>query len=144
MKIIPIIKRALPYLALAILAGMLYDAYVFYDRWSGNRLAEQVRAGKEAEEAKKTYDALGGGQFKILNFYASPGAIRPGDHASICFGVSGAKTVRLEPNVQPLYPAVTHCFQVAPRKTTEYKLIAEDGKGHTAAESFVLQVVPGG
>ena len=101
-----------------------------------------MRQAKEAEEARRSPDALGGGQLKILNFYANPRTIRRGARANICYGVYGAQSVRVEPAVEELHPAVQHCFQVSPPESTEYKLVAEDGSGHTAIQSFVLQVGP--
>jgi len=83
---------------------------------------------------------LGGGQLKILNFYASPATIRRGERASICYGVFGAKSVRIEPPVESLHPAVSYCWQVSPSRSTEYTLVAEDGSGHSVKQSFVLPV----
>jgi hypothetical protein len=85
---------------------------------------------------------LGGGQLKILSFYASPGAIRRGERANICYGVYGAKSVRIEPPVQALYPAIAYCLQVSPSRSTEYKLVAEDGSNHTVTQSLALRVMP--
>jgi hypothetical protein len=48
--------------------------------------------------------------------------------------------VRIEPPVENVYPALTRCVQVSPRRDTEYKLVAEDGAGHTVSQSFVLKV----
>jgi hypothetical protein len=33
-------------------------------------------------------------------------------------------------------------LKVTPSKSTEYKLVAEDGSGHTASQRFVLRVAP--
>ena len=101
-----------------------------------------MNQAKKAEEARRTIDMLGGGQLKILNFYASPDAIRRGEHASICYGVYGAKSVRIEPPVKELYPAISYCLQVSPSRSAEYKLVAEDGSNHTATQSLALRVVP--
>ena len=137
-----LLRKALPYLAVAILAAAAYDGWVFYSRWRDNREAEQTRKAKEAEEARRTIDMLGGGRLKILNFYASPAAIRRGEHANICYGVNGAKSVRIEPPVEELHPAMSHCLQVSPSRSTEYKLVAEDSSGRAVTQSFVLRVVP--
>lgn len=137
-----ILQRILPFTSVAIFIAALYVAYTFYSRWSDDKQAREDAAEKQREDAKRTYDLLGGGQFKILNFYASPGAIKRGQPATMCYGVSGTKAVHIEPGVEPVKPAITNCLQVSPRKTTQYTLTAEDGKGHTATESFSLQVVP--
>ena len=132
------IRRTLPYLSLLVLAVALYDGWIFYSRWNSAREARNAREQKEAAEAKRTLEQIG--QFKILSFYASPPVVPRGKPARLCYGVLGAKTVRLEPPVQPLYPALTFCFEVSPTKDTEYKLVIEDGAGHSAASSAVLRV----
>lgn len=134
-------RRALPFLSIAVLIVLAYDAWVFYSRWDRVRQAERERADKEAAAARHTLDLLGGGDLKILNFYASPGVIRRGKEASICYSVVSAKKVRMEPEVEPLYPALSYCFKVSPRKDTEYKLFVEDGAGHTATASLAIKVV---
>lgn len=139
---LPLLRKVLPFLTVAILAFAAYDGWVFYSRWRDARETERMRQAKEAEQARRTIDMLGGGQLKVLSFYASPGTIRRGEHASICYGVYGAKSVRIEPPVEELHPALAYCLQVSPPKSTEYKLVAQDGSGHTATERFVLHVAP--
>ena len=133
------IRRVLPFVSIALFVVLAYDVWVFYSRWDrGRRVAEQ-RAEKEAADAKRTLELIG--QFKILNFYSVPGVVKRGKQANLCYSVVGAKTVRLEPAVKPLYPALSYCLQVSPQKDTEYRLIAEDGAGHTAAQSLVIKVI---
>ena len=139
---LPFLRKTLPFLTAALFVIAAYDAWLFYSRWRDGREAQRWSHAEEAREARQTVDMLGGGQLKILNFYANPGAIRRGDHANICYGVYGAKSVRIEPPVEELHPAVAHCVQVSPSSSTEYKLVAEDGAGHTASEHFTLQVAP--
>ena len=136
-----LIRKILPFTSIAILIVAIYVGWIFYSRWNDNREADQARAEKQRAAAQHTLDLLGAGEFKILNFYAVPGAIKLGDTANICYGVSEATAVRIEPKVEELHPAISHCLQVSPRKTTEYTLTAEDGKGHTANQSFTIQVV---
>ena len=84
---------------------------------------------------------MGGDRLKILNFYAPP-AIRRGQQALICYGTNAAERVRIEPDVEQLHPAVSHCFQVSPVRDTEYKLIAEDRAGHIVTQSLAIKVGP--
>jgi hypothetical protein len=137
-----LLRKALPFLTVAIFAAAVYDGWFFYSRWRDAHETERTSQAKEAEEARRTINMLGGGQLKILSFYASPVAIQRGEHANICYGVYGAKSVRIEPLVEELHPAVSHCLQVSPSRSTEYKLVAEDRLGHTAIQSLVLQVEP--
>ena len=134
------LRRALPFLAVALLVALVYDGWVFYSRWQSKREIEREQREREAQEARHVIDALGGGQLKILNFYATPGTIARGEQARLCYGVYGAKTVQIEPRVADLYPAIAHCVDVSPAKSTEYILTAQDASGHTTKEQLMLRV----
>ena len=136
-----LLRRALPLVSVAVIAAVAYDGWIFYSRWRSARETGQARQTEEARRARQTLDLIGGTDFRIINFYASPQVIRRGTQAKICFGVYGAKRVRIEPAVGDLRPAASYCLQVAPRKDTAYKLIAEDGAGHTATASLVIKVL---
>ncbi len=135
-----LLRSIMPFLGILVLAGAIYDGWIFYSRWSGNRQAEQARADKATEQARRAIDMVGGGGLKIVSFYAAPGEIARGGETSICYGVTGAKTLRLEPPVKEVWPAMGRCFEVSPRKDTEYKLVAEDGAGHSTAQSVAVKV----
>lgn len=130
----------MPILGLAIAAAVVYDGAIFYSRWSSNRRAAEAQAEKQTEQARNVVRMLGGDGLKILSFYAAPGKIARGEHANLCYGVSGAKTVRIEPPVDAVWPALTRCVQVSPRKDTVYKLIAGDESGRSATESVSVTV----
>jgi hypothetical protein len=91
---IRLIRRVLPLVSLAVLAAVAYDGWIFYSRWSSAREAERERQAEEARRARQTIDLIGGTDFRIIDFYAVPQAIRRGNEARICFGVYGAKRVR--------------------------------------------------
>jgi len=131
----------LPFFTVVLLAAVAYDGWVFYSRWSSGRQVERARREKEAADAQKTLDLLGGGGLKILSFYATPGAIHPGEHASLCYGVTGAQSVHMEPAIEDLHPALSYCMDVSPAKDTEYKLIAEDAAGHSATSAVTIRVM---
>jgi hypothetical protein len=135
------IRRAIPILAIVILGAAGYDAWIFYSRRASEREIEQKNAQAKADEARRTIEMLGGDQLKILSFYASPGAIQRGQTATLCFGVNGAKAVRIDPPVvDDLHPSVSRCFQISPSRDTEYTLTATDAAGHTSAQSFTIRV----
>ena len=138
----PLIRRLLPVTSAAVVIAGLYCAFVFYNRWNDAREDQRARDAKEAADLKLTVDAMGGNEFKILSFYGSPGAIRRGDHVTICYGTNEAKTVRIDPPIEELHPVYSHCLQASPGKTTQYTLTAEDGKGHSQTQSFVITVLP--
>jgi hypothetical protein len=139
---VSLLRRALPYLFIAVLGAAAYDAWIFYSRWNDRRDAARARQAKVVRDARRTLEMVGGGDLKVVAFYASPAAIRRGEHASLCYGVTGAKSVRLTPPVEDLHPALSHCLQVSPRADTHYELVAEDGAGHSASASLVLRVAP--
>jgi hypothetical protein len=141
-KAAALLRRSLPYLTIVIVIVLVYDGSIFYGRWRYARDARKAEAIQEAQDARRTLDALGGDRLKILNFYASPPTVRLGQPSLICYGVNAAESVRLDPPVEQLHPAVSHCFQVAPRRDTEYKLTIADRAGHTLTQSLAIQVTP--
>ena len=137
---IQLLRRALPWLSAALLAALIYDGWTFYARWRSARDTEQARKAEQARRDRQSIDLLGGTDFRIINFYAVPPAIQRGGHAKVCFGVYGAARVRIEPELGDVHPAVSDCREVAPREDTAYKLIAEDGAGHTVTASLTIKV----
>jgi len=132
----------LPLLTVGVIVALAYDGWIFYSRWREARDGEKAQIAKEAEDARRTVDALGGDHLKILDFYASPATIHRGEHASICYGVNAATSVRIDPAVEQLHPAVSHCFQVTPSRNTDYKLTIVDASGHTLTQSLSIEVNP--
>ena len=122
------------------LIGAAYDGWIFYDRWQSDRDAERAHADAEAERARKTIAAIGGADFGIRSFYASPPVIHRGEPASLCYSVFGATTLRLDPPLAEVYPTFNHCIQASPGKDTEFTLTAADAAGHTATAKLVLKV----
>lgn len=113
---------------------------MFYARWRSGREAARTKAELEAAQQRKALDAIGGGGLKIVSFYAAPGIIERGAQTELCYGVVGAKTVKLDPPVDEVWPALGRCVKAAPRKNTEYRLIAEDEQGHSTSESLTVKV----
>jgi hypothetical protein len=127
-----------------LLIVFIYSGWIMLSRWQENkqledRAAEQVRA-KEKLEAQQTVESLGGNRFDILSFYVSPGAIHRGDPAQLCYGVSNAKTVALDPPVAEMWPSASRCFDINPTKTTNYTLTATDAQGNKKTVAVQLKV----
>ena len=78
---------------------------------------------------------------RILRFYASVGAVTPGQTAQLCYSVENAKSVRISP-MQRNFPVPQRCLDVVPEHTTHYTLLAEGFDGTVAARSFTLSVQP--
>ena len=84
---------------------------------------------------------MGGNNFEILDFYAKPQVIRRGDSASLCYSVSNAKSVTLDPpsNVK-VWPSYERCVSISPAKTTTYTLTATDAAAHTKSAQATIEV----
>ncbi len=109
----------------------LYLGWIFYSRSQVNQAIVEKAAEKRLDQDRRTFEMMGGNRFDILGFYADPGTIQAGDRSSLCYSVSNAKSVKLDPQTEPVWPAFSHCVNVSPRKTTKYTLTIDDGAGHT-------------
>jgi len=104
------------------------------------RQAAQARAEKQHEQDRAAVEQLGGREFAILSFYASPAVIRRGESARLCYGVPNAKTVKLEPQPQPVWPSTAHCVDVSPAKSITYTSTVEDAAGKTLSQDVEIKV----
>jgi hypothetical protein len=80
------------------------------------------------------------GPVRILQFYASVGALTVGEKALICYGVENARSVRIAPISQQVYPSNNRCLEVVPEHTTHYTILAEGFDGKVAMKSLTLPV----
>jgi hypothetical protein len=84
---------------------------------------------------------MGGNRFEILVYAANPPVVRAGEKSSLCYSVSNAKEVKIEPKTEePVWPAYSRCVHVSPRKTTKYTLTIDDGAGHTKTATVDVTV----
>ena len=138
------LKNPLLYSSIALGVVLLGVVLVMFSRWQENRgierQAAQQRAEKQREQDQAAVEQLGGKEFTILDFYASPKVIRRGESAQLCYGVSNAKTVKLEPQSQPVWPSPARCVDVSPIKTTTYTLTIENAKGDTKSQTVDVRV----
>ena len=137
---ISLLRKVMPLLDLATLCVVLYDGWIFYGRWRARREGARQEQEAAVERARKEVQMMGGDGLRIVSFYASPGAIKRGERANLCYGVNGAQAVRIEPLKEALHPAMSYCLQVSPTADTSYTLVAEDGKGHSVSQAFELRV----
>lgn len=77
---------------------------------------------------------------RILQFYAAPSLISPGESASLCYGVEHASTVKIAPAVEELKPAFSRCFPVSPKTDTEYTLTAVGADGGETSRTAKVTV----
>ena len=135
-----IVRRLLPYSSAGLVLALLYVGYTFYSRWDARQTGERAAKAAEAREDQRVTDLYGGGEMKILAFYANPGIERQGGETTLCYGVSNAKTVQIEPYVDKVWPALNRCMTIAPKKETKYTLTASDPQGKSVTASLVVQV----
>ncbi len=64
---------------------------------------------------------------RITNFYASPSNPFKGESTKLCYGVENADAVKLDPPVDRVWPALSHCIEATPARETTYTLTASRG-----------------
>lgn len=123
---------------------VLVVGWIFLSRWTENRSiekrAKEERTQKQQEQDRVTLEQMGGKELAIQNFYASPGMIRRGETVQICYGVANAKTVKLEPQSNPVWPSYSRCVDVTPTKTTIYTLTIADAAGNIKTQTLEIKV----
>jgi hypothetical protein len=139
-----ILKNPLLYSSAVLLIAVVAVAFVMISRWQDrrniDRLAAEEHAEKQRAQDRLAVEQLGGKDLAILSFYASPKVIHRGESAQLCYGVANAKTVKLEPQGEPVWPSGARCVDVKPAKSTTYKLTIEDGTGKTEAQDVNVTV----
>jgi hypothetical protein len=137
-------RNPLLYSSIAIGIALLYVGWIFFSRWQVNRAAEQKtkqeKTQEQLENDRAALELMGGKELAIQMFYASPGAIRRGESTRLCYGVANAKTVKLEPQSNPVWPSLSRCVEAAPAKTTTYTLTIEDAQGKTKSQTLEVKV----
>jgi hypothetical protein len=120
--------------------AVVYLVGVFYTRWHGERLVQEQTAAAKREQDQRVFQMMGGDRFDILKFFPYPGEIQRGDSTMLCYSVSNAKSVTLEPQSNAVWPAFERRVSVAPKKTTTYTLTATDAAGHTKSATATVEV----
>jgi len=126
--------------AIVLCLGLAYVGWVFFSRWQSNHEIEERIAAEKRAQAAKTFEGMGGDRFDILMFYASPGIVKRGEESTLCYGVSNAKSVTLQPQSNPVWPSQARCVDVSPSKTTTYTLTVTDSAGHTKSATATVEV----
>jgi hypothetical protein len=128
-------------LGVVILVAALYLGWTWHSRRSASlQLQERLQERSPEARNQKIVDAYGGDELTILSFYGMPGVIRPGEEAELCYGVSNAAEVRMEPPVEHVWPSLGRCVKVAPERAPEYTLIGEDAAGRSKTASLIIKV----
>jgi hypothetical protein len=135
-----LLRRLLPYTSVLVILAGPYTAWTLYSRHQAAADAERQARQKQIEEDQKTVARFGGERLTILGFNAAKGEVPSGGRVVLCYGVSNAARVEIEPGVEPIKPAISHCLNVFPKKTTTYKLSAEDSQGNTESAALTIRV----
>jgi hypothetical protein len=140
----PRLKHAIWLSWLALFIVLLYVLWIFFARWQENRQiqrrAEEDRSQKERAADRQTVEQMGGKDLAIQSFYASAKEIHRGESLQLCYGVANAKTVKLEPQDNPVWPSYSRCVDVSPKKTTTFTLTIQDEAGNTKTQSVDVVV----
>lgn len=135
-----IIRKLLPFTSAAVVIALLYVGYVFYSRHQAEKDAEQKLTDQQAADVRKTSEAYGGNELKILTFYATAGPIRRGETTQLCYSVSNAQSLKIEPDVHDVPVSYSNCVKVSPTKDTTYVLSATSAKGKTDTAELTIPV----
>jgi hypothetical protein len=140
-----VFKNPQLYSAIVLVGVAIVVGWILFSRWSDNkqieRQAAQQKQEKQRESDRTALDQMGGKTLDIQAFYANPGAVHRGETVQLCYGVANAKTVKLEPQENPVWPSYSRCVDVKPTKTTTYTLTIDDGAGNTKTQSLEVKVL---
>jgi hypothetical protein len=139
-----LLKRVQIPLRVGAAIALVYLGYIFLLRHSADRrYAERTTSPQPSEQEKSRFaETYGGTAVKILQFYARDGAITDDQSTVICYGVVNARSVRIDPPLADVYPAINRCVDAAPQHDTTYTLTAAGQDGKTATAEFTLAVRP--
>ncbi|HEV2195445.1 MAG TPA: hypothetical protein VGR55_07665 [Candidatus Acidoferrum sp.] len=139
-----IFKKPSFYSKIVFTIATLIVVWIFFSRWWQNRSLEyrarEAATEKQRADDRATLDQMGGKELAIQTFYASPGEIRRGQSVQLCYGVANAKSVKLGPQSNPVWPSYSRCVDVTPEKTTTYTLTIADAARNTKSQSLTVQV----
>ena len=134
------IRRFLPYTTVLVILAALYSGWTLYSRRQDAAEAERQAQQKKADANKRLVDNFGGDQLTILGFNTATHEVEAGGSVLMCYGVSNAVEVKIEPGVEAIKPALSHCMNVFPTKTTTYTLTAQDAKGNNKSAMLTIRV----
>ena len=140
----PVLKNPYLYSWATLGIAALVVVGILFARWLENRTlekrAKEERTQKQQEQDRVTLEQMGGKELAIQIFYATPGTIRHGETVQLCYGVANAKTIKLEPQSNPVWPSYSRCVDVTPTKSTTYTLTIADAAGNTRTQTLEVNV----
>jgi len=140
----PFFKNPYLYSAIVFAAALLYVVFLLFSRYESNRAFEHRNKEKATEQRRAddraAVEQLGGSEFAIRALYFSSAAIHPGESAQLCYDVSNAKTVTLDPPAGQVWPSHFRCLDLSPKKSTTYTLTITEASGKSLSQSVQLRV----
>jgi hypothetical protein len=97
-------------------------------------------AGCTSPEAQPKTSGTHSDPVRILAFYPRDAVVTEGGITLLCYGVSNAKSVRVEPPVDGVSPSLTRCVEIRPRGETHYTLTAVGSDGQTVSETATVRI----
>ena len=133
-------RKILKYSWFLVAAAVVIVGGMFFAQWNANRKLVREAAEKKRQADAADAELMGGNRFDILQFYAYPAIVKPGESTDMCYSVSNAKTVTLDPPAVAVWPSQMRCVDVKPEKTTEYTLTIFDAAGKTKTQKITVTV----
>ncbi len=124
-------------LRVAILAALLCLGWVFAKRQGFGSDSPRLHTAAASSGPDRLNQADG---VKILQFYPRDSVLTGGGKTVLCYGVSNARSVRIDPPVDGVGPALSRCVEVRPKRETLYTLIAEGADGRLASQSASVRI----
>ncbi len=131
------LRSYVPHFLAFVVVALLFLGWVVSSGKFQRQVVADAARSQAAKSAAQSLAYYGNGELKILEFYAEP---RAGSLGLVCYGVSNAAAVTIEPAVGATWPSTSRCLEAAPAKDTEYKLIARDSAGHQLVQTALLRV----
>lgn len=128
------------WLWLPVLLVFAWAGWVIWSRQAGNAAIDRDVEQKQAKLDAEIVEKMGGGELKMLTFYANPGIVARGETGLLCYGVANAASVAIEPAVQAITPSLSRCIEIKPARDTEYTLRARDSKGKEIVQTVSVKV----
>ena len=77
---------------------------------------------------------------RITQFYVREPILPKGEKTLLCYGVENAKTVRIQPPVDRVWPAISRCFDIGPSTATTYTLTVEGEDRQPVTQAVTVQI----
>jgi len=137
-------KNPFLYSGTLILFLAAYVGYTIYSRHQSTldfeKRNEQQQLEKRREDDRRAIEQLGGSELAIRALYVTRATIHRGENSQLCYDITNAKTVTLDPPVGEVWPSHNRCLDLAPRTSTTYTLTIADAAGKAASQSVQIQV----